>query len=159
MGRLYANSMQFYTTDLSILDFGILGVLGGCVHPWNQCPLDTEGGPRERKAEQDRCPVRKVTQSFLSTFRFSSTLVPSSLCASPVLLSLSHPEPVTDCYREVHSEPSRGAVTKSSMPKLQVHNCTNSKIKQSEQHQAGVTAMWEGTFCAIWESLALGSAS
>ena len=56
MGRLYANSMQFYTTDLSILDFGILGVGGGCVYPGTNAPWIPKDSLRGKEGRAGQVP-------------------------------------------------------------------------------------------------------
>ena len=80
---------------------------------------------------------------------------------SPVLLSLSHPRAQSQTATwEVHSKPSGGAVvTKSSMPKLQVRNYTNSKTKTEWAASERGNCHVRGAFCANWEILALGSSS
>ena len=81
--------------------------------------------------------------------------MPSSLCTlscpplpEPSILGeepLGHPRHKSQSANwEVRSDPSRGVgVTKSSLPKLQVHNCTNSKIKQNDQNLSWETATLE----------------
>lgn len=155
MGRLYANSMQFYTTDLGILDFGILGVWGVCT--WTM-PLGYRRRAFLEEGRQSRTDAQlgRSLRASSPTFRFSSTLCPHPSVPSPVLLSLSHPRAQSQtATRESTLEPSRGAVvTKSSMPKLQVHNCTNSKNKTEWAASERGNCHVRGTFCAIWESLA-----
>lgn len=109
-------------------------------------PLGYRRENNRGKEGKDRCPVRKVTQSFLSNIQGSLPhLYPHPSVPSPVLLSLSHPraQSQTATRKYIQSHLRGAVVTKSSMPKLQVHNCTNSKIKQVSSIWAGVTAMWE----------------
>ena len=93
--------------------------------------------------------------------------MPSSLCAlscpplpEPSILGeepLGHPRHKSQSATwEVRSDPSRGAgVTKSSLPKLQVHNCTNSKIKQNDQNLSWETATLEALSVQTARSLLL----